>query len=72
MDNAFDKIRMLKTGDNAGKTESSLYSEDDVGLPRKISSIEQVLEDMRDKLRENAEGHAEEIRTLKEEIEGLK
>ena len=72
MDYAFDEIRMLKTGDTAGKTESSLTSEDDVGLPRKISSIEQVLEDMRDKLKENAEGHAEEIRMLKEEIEGLK
>lgn len=34
--------------------------------------MEQVLEDMRDTLAENAEGHAEEIRILKEEIEGLK
>lgn len=59
-------ITRMKSSEVAGK------SEDDGDLPKKISSMEHVLEDMRDKLAENAEGHSEEIRMLKEEIEGLK
>lgn len=63
---ALDVITRMKSSEVAGK------SEDDGDLPKKISSMEHVLEDMRDKLAENAEGHSEEIRMLKEEIEGLK
>ena len=65
-------IRRLKASVVADNRECSRSSEDEGDLPKKISSMERVLEDMRDKLTENAEGHAEEIRTLKEEIEGLK
>ena len=62
----------MKASEVASKSGDFRSSEDGGDLPKKISSMAQVLEDMRDKLAENAEGHAEEIRILKEEIEGLK
>ena len=65
-------IRRLKGNDVAGRNEGSPSSEDEGVLHKKISSMEDVLEDMRSKLTENAEGHADEIRALKDEIEALK
>ena len=62
----------MKASEVASKSGGFRSSEGAGDLPKKISSMAQVLEDMRDKLAENAEGHAEEIRILKEEIEGLK
>ena len=65
-------IRRLKGNDVAGRNEGSRSSENEGVLHKKISSMEDVLEDMRSKLTENAEGHADEIRALKDEIEALK
>ena len=65
-------IRRLKGDDIAARNEGSRSSVDEGVLHKKISSMEDVLEDMRSKLTENAEGHADEIRALKEEIEALK
>ena len=65
-------IRRLNGNDVAGRNECSRSSENEGVLHKKITSMEDVLEDMRSKLTENAEGHADEIRALKEEIEALK